>query len=208
MLTRPARAAALLLTVPLVVLAAACGGKSSATSTSGSTASSGSAAFTAYRDCLTKHGVKLPARPSGTTNGTRPTFDPSQAFAPGAGGDSGTPSGTSPGRGRFSNDPAFAAASKACASLRPSGGFGGGFGGRGSAGLQAFQAFASCMKDHGITIPTRGGSAGATGSTTTSGPTTTLDRNTPAYAAAYAACKALLPTTPSNSSTSTTAAAA
>ncbi len=176
-----------------MLVAAGCGTKSSpagaSTATSGK---SGSSSFTAYRDCLAKNGVKLP----------------SGAGFRGAGGSggaagSGAPTGTFPARGTgtgpgaaLRNNPAFQKAQKACASLRPTGGFGGG------AGSTAFQAFASCMSSHGITV--RGRGFGGSGSSSTSVPATTVDTSSPQYQAAYGTCKALLPTP--GASTSTTAA--
>jgi hypothetical protein len=75
------------------LLVAACGSGSS----SSGTAASG---FTAFRDCLKKHGVSLPT--------SRPTGAPSSGF--GGSGASGS---------------ADSSAFQACASLRPPGGFGG-----------------------------------------------------------------------------------
>lgn len=83
--------------------------------------------FKAFRDCLVKHGV------------TTPTF--------------GQPGSGTPGTGTPGSAPKLSAktqkAEAACASLRPKGGFGGGF----RAGGTAFAAFTSCMKDHKVTIP-------------------------------------------------------
>jgi hypothetical protein len=107
-------------TTTATLLVAACG---SGSGSSGSTASG----YTAFRDCLQKHGVTLPTpRPSG---------------APGSGG-----FGGSGGSGS-----ADSSAFQACASLRPSGSFGdGGFGGFAT----AIKAFRSCMSKHGEPIPT------------------------------------------------------
>ena len=174
------------------MVAAACGTKSSATSAGTSTTAKGAAGFTAYRDCLAKNGVKLPAgggfRGPGGSGAPTGTFAPRTPGTGGAGG-----AGSS-----LRNNPAFDKAQKACASLRPKGGFGGG------AGSTAFQAFASCMSSHGITIRGRGfggGSSGSTGSTSTSVPATTVDTSSPQYQAAYNTCKALLPATPGSTTT-------
>jgi len=87
---------------------------------------------------------------------------------------------------------------QACASLAPQGGFGGG--GQGGAGSgqrgQALQAYQSCLKDHGVEVPT----------TVAGGPPVSIDRTNPAFAAANEACQALLPQRP-NASTTTTVAA-
>lgn len=134
-----------------------------------SSSGSGAAQFSAYRDCLGKHGVTMPSgRPGG-----RPS-----------GGSSDRPSGGGNGGGGFgfggaSADPATKAAMAACASLRPTGGFGGA-GGRGAGGT-ATAAFTSCMKDHGVTLPANGG-------------VRALNTADPKTASAYAVCKALLPT--------------
>ncbi|MEY9965537.1 hypothetical protein ABIA33_003583 [Streptacidiphilus sp. MAP12-16] len=137
-----------------------------------SSSSSGGAQFSAYRQCLSQHGVTLPTgRPSG-----RPTDRPSG----GAGGGGGYGGGFG-GFGGFggagaSADPATQAAMKACASLRPSGGRGGG-----NFNSTALAAFTSCMKDHGVTLPANGGLRA-------------LNTADPKTAAAYTICKALLPT--------------
>ena len=181
-----------------LLLLAACGAKSSASSAGATSTTakgaSGAAGFTAYRDCLAKNGVKLPAGGfRGAGGGT------------GAPAGSGAPTGTFPAGGAgggagasFRNNPAFQKAAKACASLRPKGGFGGG------AGRTAFQAFASCMSSHGITIRGRGFDGGSS-STSSSVPPTSVDTSSPQYQAAYGVCKALLPA--GAGSTTTTAAA-
>ncbi|WP_269855245.1 hypothetical protein [Streptomyces sp. RPT161] len=87
-------------------------------------ASAGPQQMAAYRQCLSQHGVTVPARPSG-----RPSGRPGGGFGGGA-----------------SADPARQRAMQACASLRPR------FGGRGGMGGSAMQAFTSCMKDHGVSV--------------------------------------------------------
>jgi hypothetical protein len=135
-----------------------------------------SAQFTAYRQCLTQHGVTLPTghfsgRPSGGFSG-RPSGRPSGGF--GGGGFGGG------GFGGASANPSEAAAAKACASLAPKGGFGGGgFGGAG--GSSALVAFTGCMKSNGVTV--------------TDQQLRSLASSTdPKTVAAYKICKALLPT--------------
>jgi hypothetical protein len=142
--------------------------------------------FAAYRQCLQQHGVK-PRRHGAATSSTEA----------GAGA---TTSTTRP-------DPAaFAAARQACRGLRPAGGLrGGGI----NSGARA--AFRKCMTDHGVTLPTFGhGGPGGTGGT---GPGTTgttpprggmlagLNRNDPAVASALAACRSLLGTASTTTST-------
>ncbi len=168
----------LLLSALGLLLAACSSGSAATTTTSGSKSStaskSSSSSFTAYRNCLSQHGVTLPN------------------FSHGGGGPSGTggfhggtpPTGAGGFRG-FANNPKFATAEKACASLRPKGGFGGGFG-RGGANSTAFAAYRNCMKLHGVTFPTPG--------TASSSPPSTADTSSAAYQAAAAACASLRPT--------------
>jgi hypothetical protein len=132
----------------LAVLAAGCGGGSSsnaaasASTTTGTTTTApggggfNSAAFQAYRDCLSAHGATLPARPPSGQGGTPP-----------AGGGGGP-------QGRFGQLTAKQqAAITACQSKRPAGGRG--FGGGNANGGQANGAFAkytACLKSHGVTF--------------------------------------------------------
>jgi hypothetical protein len=194
-----------------LLLLSACGsssGSSSASSTTSGTAASASAsasgkaggsgvdaqAMSKYRDCLTQHGVTLPSfspgagRPSGAPSG-RPSGRPS---GPGGGGRGGFG-----GFGGASADPKTAAAMKACDSLRPQ------FNGqRGGADSTAFKAFTSCLKDHGVTLPTP--SPGATGTRAGGfGGTRGLNTSDPKTAKAYNTCRALLPQRPSGAPTST-----
>ena len=135
--------------------------------------------FSAFQKCLSKHGLKLPARgasrggpPSGFSGGTPPSF------------------GGSGGSGGFGGNSKAQAALKQCASLQPKGGFPGGPGGPGGAGgssSTAFAAYRNCMKLHGVTVPS------VTPGSSTSTPST-VDTSSPTYQAAQTACKALLPT--------------
>jgi hypothetical protein len=136
-------------------------------SASASASASGAAQFTAYRNCLSQHGVTLPSgRPSGGFS-RNPSDRPSNRPSGGYGGG---------GFGGASANPATQAAMKACASLAPAGGFGGGRG----VGGTALAAFTSCMKDHGVTVSP----SGRPGMVNTADPKT---------AAAYKVCAALLP---------------
>ena len=151
--------------------------------------------FAAYRQCLEQHGVE-PRRRRDTSTTL-------------AGGET-TTSTTRP-------DPAaFAAARQACRKLRPAGGLR-----AGGIGTGPRAAFRKCMTDHGVTLPPEdaGPGAGAATSTTAAGgkhTTTTattapaaprggmlrgLNRNDPTVAAALSACRSLLET---SSSTTTT----
>jgi hypothetical protein len=170
----------------------ACGSTSAApgsTSAGGSIASAtgtstGTEDFAAYRSCLQSHGVTLGGgglfRGGGRGNGTTTTG------GPGTGGPGGRPPLTA----------AQQQALDACASLRPSGGFGrgGGFGGGAfNSNDPAFAQFQACLRQHGVQTAPAGGT-GATGGTTTG--TTTRpggQRRSPAFQAALAACRNLLP---------------
>jgi hypothetical protein len=134
----------------LALFAAGCGGGAGASaapasSTSGTTTTTpgsgapNTAAFQAYRDCLSAHGVTLPARPGGGQGGTPP------AGQPGAGAGA---------QGRFGNLTAKQqAAIAACQSKRPAGarGFGGG-GANGGQANPAFAKYTACLKSHGVTF--------------------------------------------------------
>jgi hypothetical protein len=200
----------------LVVLLGACGsGKPSATAseTPGTTAASaststaaGDAATTAYRDCLSQHGVTLPNFRQGQgQGGTPPDSTPADSTPPDSTPPDSTPpdstrGGSFPGGPNGSVDPATQAALQACASLRPQGGngFGGGNGtgtGNRAANSQAMQAYFSCLKDNGVDVPD---------TTATSGPPVSIDRSSPAFAAANAKCSVLLPQRGDGSTTTTT----
>lgn len=170
---------------------AACGGASASStpSTSSTAAATGGGApaggtaqnVSAFTNCLKAHGLTLPAGGSGPGAGA-----PAGGFAAG---------GSTPGAGAPSakNRAAF----QACAKYQPKGGFangGGGFG-AGSSNSAATAAFRNCMSLHGVTltnpkVPT--GTPQTSGSTSTSRPG--FATNNPKYAAAFSACKALLPT--------------
>ncbi|MHB8510683.1 MAG: hypothetical protein ACYDCC_00740 [Actinomycetota bacterium] len=170
-LTRVASAAA------FATLLAACGGSSNPTANSSPTPSL-QAQFRAYAQCLQQHGVTLP------TN-----FGQGRFIGGGGGGggqDTQPPGGGPGGAGRgiiqsLRANPAFAAASQACASLRPSG-FGRG------RGLAAATAYLNCLRSHGVVIPTP--TPSASGQPT---PFPTFDRTTSTYQQANSICKTLLP---------------
>jgi hypothetical protein len=69
----------------------------------------------------------------------------------------------------------------ACQSLAPAGGA------RGQ-GSQAFEAYRSCLGDHGVVVP----SPSSTDSSA-AGPPPTFDRSDPTFASANEICRALLP---------------
>ncbi len=166
-------------------------------------------AITAFRTCMAKHGVKLAQRRPGA--GGPPTSGSGGGTDGGSGGGSGGRStGGFGGGGRF--DPTkvpanlpkgvtakvYLAAVKACKNKIPKGGFGFGGANRGQ-----YQAYISCLRDHGVTIPQRGSGGSGSGPTTTGGsggaggngggPLGGLDRNAPAFQAANQICAPLLP---------------
>jgi hypothetical protein len=157
----------------------------STTTTTAASASSGRAAFQAYTACLRQHRVNLPHRQAGTSA-------PPTTGANGQAG--GPPPGSGAGGGFFGDGqpPAgvdqatWQAAMKACASKRPTGSFGG-------RGLKAFQAYLSCLKDHGVTVPS--------GTDMRS-----LNRSDPTFIAANKTCAPLLPARPNGTTTTTVAA--
>lgn len=160
------RSARLAVALPATVLAVATiagcgGGGSSATGTtsaaaptsaavaaaggSGGTGGSAANGFAAYTACLKKNGVTIPTRASGAA---RPTGGARGSRVPG-GGFGGLNATSGP----------FAAAAKACASVRPTGGFGGGGFGGGAANNSAIAseltAYRSCLSDNGVTLPSQ-----------------------------------------------------
>jgi hypothetical protein len=171
----------------LLVLAGCGGGGSKANASTSSTTGSANADRSAFTKCLSDHGVTLPSGgfPGGGNGGP-----PANGSLPDFGGGNG--SGTPP-RGSFpgANNPKSQEAFNACRSQLPNSGQGG-FAGANS---QAFQAYTSCLRDHGVSVPTTtaGGSA-----TPGSRPNFQSD---PKFASANKTCRSLLPT---NNNTSTT----
>ncbi|SHL58896.1 hypothetical protein [Actinacidiphila paucisporea] len=164
-------------------------------SASASANASASGSMTAYRDCLSQHGVQLPSFSPRTGGTGRPSGRPTGGGGFGGGGFGG-------GFGGASADPKTQAAMQACESLRPQFSGRGGAGGAGGADSSAYQAFTSCLKDHGVTLPTSSASPGATnrprGGMFGAGALNTSD---PKIAKAYTTCKALLPQRPTPSTT-------
>jgi hypothetical protein len=208
-ITRAVAAAPLALVIGL----AACGGGSSKaasappSTTSTTTAGGGfnRAALQAFTTCMTQHGVTIPTVPPRTTI-------PGETFPPrtGGGGGAGGGGGGAGGGGRFfiggggggvtsiinSADPATKAAFQACQSQLPAG-----FLQQVQQGQTALAAYRSCMQDHGVTLPANGGFGGGPGGAAGGSTTTT----TPAYAAAVATCRPLLPARgPRNGGSTTT----
>ena len=173
----------------LPLLLTACGGgganagasSSSSTTTGGSSGTSNRARDTsAFRKCLSDHGVTLP---SGNFGGPPGGGDGANGSPPNPGANGGPPQGGFPG----GNNPKFQEAMNACRSKLPSGRRGG-FG-RNS---QAFQAYTSCLKDHGVTVPS--GGSGATGGSGSASPGALRNlQSDPKFIAANKTCQALLP---------------
>jgi hypothetical protein len=90
--------------------------------------------------------------------------------------------------GGASPDAATQQAMEACASLRPQfdGRGGPGAGGGGGGDSTAYKAFTSCLKDHGVVLPTASPGASPGGARG-------LDTADPKAAKAYETCRALLP---------------
>jgi hypothetical protein len=187
-LRKTMRASGLLGGALIAVLAlAACGGTSHAasastnttTTTPGSGGFRNGAALSAFRDCMTSHGVTLPQRPRrGNANGNR---------TPG----SSRPGGRGFGGGEFFDQPPpgvdatkYRSALSACRSKLPTGG--------GFRNNSAFQAYRSCLQDHGVTLPAQGANPGS------------FNRNDPKVQTAMKTCAPLLPQGFGRSTTTTT----
>jgi len=181
-------AAAGVAAVGLIAGCASNSGTTTAAATSGS--SGGNSAYSAYTQCLSEHGVTLPSGFGGGFGGRR---SPGAGFSRPPGGFTARPSGGFGGggfgRGFASADPSMAAAVQACASDRPTGGFGGGFGG--GANNSRLTAFRNCMSQQGEAIPTTRPTAFASGDARYLGGLSTAD---PKVAQALSVCKPLIPT--------------
>ena len=105
---------------------------------------------TAFRTCLQQHGITLPSRAPGSFG--QGGGQGGQGFAGGPGGPAGAQGGQGFAGGQ-GNSQAFQDAIKACGGAN-FGGFRPGGAGPNSA---AFQAYRSCLSDHGVTLPTAGG---------------------------------------------------
>ena len=127
----------------------------------------------AFAACLRDHGVDAAERPrnadgTGGPPGSRPQGSrPSTSFPPGSRPSTSLPPGVDQAK--------VAAAREACQSLQPTD--------RGGPQGQAFQAYTSCMKDHGVTVGAGGGPGG-------------LNRDDPAFKAGDAICAPLRPAQP------------
>jgi hypothetical protein len=143
--------ATLAILATVAVCVAACGSSSSSSSSSSSTAAA-SAGGTRTRAklaaCLKQHGVTLPSRPAGG----RPPAGGGSGYGPPPGGGAGFFGGGGRGRaGGRAGNPKFRAAFQACGATA-------GFRGRAGGGRfrptqAAITKFASCVKQHGYTLP-------------------------------------------------------
>jgi hypothetical protein len=185
---------------------AACGGATNEAAdlptTSAPAPASTDAARASYDECLTQHGVDPSALPAGgfgvgTPNASRPTggSQPGVSRSGTRPADLGSvPGGAANAEGsrgpRVTLDATQQAARDACQSLLPSG-TGTGAGARSDANVEAFRLYQSCLADNGVPIVTQAPSSVGSG-----GPGAGLggvDRNSPAFAAADAKCRVLLP---------------
>ena len=137
-----------------------------------------SASLKSYQKCMKAHGVKLKLPTGDGVPGTGNGTPPSGGFTPPTGG-SGGGNGNFPGAGLANLKPKgvstkkWNAAQKACADKLPSFANGG-------QNSQDFQAYLSCLSDHGVKVPSNGGIQG-------------LDPNDETFKAANQTCGALLP---------------
>ena len=180
-----------------VLLLAACGGGGGSKANASSTPSTnGAGDRSEFTSCLKDHGVTLPAggfnppAGGGANGGGPPDGGPPDGGVPGGNGNGG-PQFSIPG---VSSDKLQAAMS-ACRSKLPSGA--GGFGG--GANSQAFQAYTSCLRDHGVTVPTT--TPGSTPTSGGAGGQLGALRNDPKFAEANKTCQALLPARNGSSTT-------
>jgi hypothetical protein len=197
---RSARLAPLGVLLAAGLVLAACGGGSShsaganpvaTTTTTVAGGRGGFAALTAFRSCMSSHGVTLPTRVrTGPPGGGPPSTTPGETRPSGSGGGFGFGGGNL--ADRFATPPKgvdptkYAAALAACKSTLPTGGTG--------ANNSAFQAYRSCLQDHGVTLPTTGGAG-------------SINRNDPKVQTAMKTCQALLPAGGFGRATTTTTAA-
>lgn len=144
----------------------------------------------AFRTCMSGKGITIaiPTRPQGA-NGTPRSTTPGETRPARTGGGGAGFGGNF--ADRFNTPPAgvdatkYKAALAACKSKLPTGG--GNF-----QNNTAFQAYTSCLKDHGVTLPAAGAARA-------------LDRNDPKVKAAMKTCQPLLPAGGFGRTTTTTA---
>ena len=200
---RRARLATLGCVLAAGLVLAACGGGSnhsagasnaptSTTAPSGPGGASGpGAALTAFRTCMSDHGVTIATRPRGA--GGPPSTTPGDTRPPRPDGGLGFGGGNF--ANRFNTPPAgvdptkYKNALAACRSKLPT------FNGGGALNSTAFQAYRSCLSDHGVKLPTTGGFGN-------------INRNDPKVQTALKTCQPLLPAGFGRRGTTTTTTAA
>ena len=176
------------------ILLAACGGgsthsasASTAPTTTTTPGGRGRAALAAFTSCMSSHGVTLPTRPRAGNGGSTSSTTPGAARPRDGGGGFGFGGNFA---NRFNTPPAgvdptkYRTALTACRSLLPTGTV---------PNNSAFQAYRSCLQDHGVTLPASGSSG-------------TINRNDPKVQAALKTCRPLLPAQGAGRSTTTTTA--
>ncbi|WP_225849315.1 hypothetical protein [Streptomyces sp. HPF1205] len=190
--------------------ASASGSPSGSVSAAASASGNGAQEMQAYRTCLSQHGLNLPTFARRSPGAGRPSGSPGAGRGGGGGrgsggGYGGGYGGGFPGFGGGTPDAATQKALDACASLRPR------FNGRGGgANSTAFKAFTSCLKDHGVVLPTPSPGAsngsGRPGFGPGFGGPRGLNTADPKTAKAYETCRALLPQRPSGAASPSPAA--
>ncbi|GAA0578545.1 hypothetical protein GCM10010172_74220 [Paractinoplanes ferrugineus] len=164
----PRRTAALFVASASVLLVAACGGGSDGggtTAGNNGNGGGGNNAFAAYTECLAKNGVTItmPSRqpregasgfPEGGRRSGFPSGQPRPSGSFGGGGRGGFPGGL--GKPVGVDEATWQKAQQACASVRPS------FGAGNRRGNGADTAYLNCLKENGVTDPSKIDSADAT----------------------------------------------
>jgi hypothetical protein len=219
---RPRAALSLCLLLGAGALIAACSGSSTTstgpaattpatTAAPTGTAGANGAALADFRTCMSQHGVDVPAGGNGGGGGGaggQGSIPRNGGTGPRGTGGAGNTTGTARRNGGGAGggfpgldmtDPATQAAFTACQDKLPAGFSGGGAGGAGAGGAggggqraQAMQPYLSCLRDHGVTVPTAG-AGGAAGGPNGTNRRASVDTSDPNYAAANQACQSLLP---------------
>jgi hypothetical protein len=202
---RPALVLAGVLSVGAVLAACGSSGSNSSAGTT-TTTNANQARFAAYTACLKAHGVANPQsfggfgglrggqgnRPPGQDPQAGPNGQSPEGQAQGGQAQGGqAQGGSTPSTPRTTLAPAerakLQAARQACQDKLPAGGA--------NPGGQAFQAYLSCLRDHGVPVPTTAAAGASQGAAGPGGPggRPAIDRNNPAFATANQVCAPLLP---------------
>ncbi len=177
----------------LSITLSACGGSSKSASATTPKSTTTTVSLSAYRNCLSQHGITLPSIPRGASSGGFGRGFGSRGYGRGGGfGASSAPGASSSSSSVPRFLPAgvtaqqFAAARKACANLRPTG-LGAKIISRFVSPAQAKQMFANystCMGKNGYPVPSTLNQALQT--------VTQQDRHSSAFINANNACKSIL----------------